>query len=257
MNRHLLVVLLGMISITALAGQQAPTPQDAPERMHVDSKILRGLMVKKVNPVYPPLARQARIQGTVVLKAEINKSGDITDIKLVSGHPMLAPAAIAAVRHWKYQPYLLNGEAVDVETDLAVNFALAGKPSAAAAGGGLITPPADQASVAPTNSGSADHLATPQRVRVSSGVISGLIVSKVQPQYPPDAREQGIQGMVLLNVIVDQQGGIAAVDLISGDPLLAPAAIEAVKQWKYRPYLLNGNPVEVETQIQVSFTLSR
>jgi protein TonB len=77
-----------------------------------------------VPPIYPPLARQARIQGTVVLKAKINQTGDVVSLELVSGHPMLAPAAIEAVKQWKYLPYILNGNAVDVETQVRVNFTL-------------------------------------------------------------------------------------------------------------------------------------
>jgi periplasmic protein TonB len=79
-----------------------------------------------VNPAYPPLARQARIQGAVILQAEISKDGTIENLRLITGHPMLAPAAIEAVKQWRYKPYLLNGEAVPVETQITVNFSLSG-----------------------------------------------------------------------------------------------------------------------------------
>lgn len=102
----------------------------------------------------------------------------------------------------------------------------------------------------------APKIATPQRVRVSSGVVQGLIVRRVNPTYPPLARQARIQGVVILQAEISKEGNITNLQLISGHPMLAPAAIEAVKQWKYRPYLLNGEPVEVETQIQVNFTLS-
>jgi len=95
----------------------------------------------------------------------------------------------------------------------------------------------------------------PGVVRVSRSVMERLVVTKVAPEYPPDAKEQKIQGVVVLSVIIDKEGNVSEIQLISGHPLLAPAAIEAVKQWKYRSYLLNGSPVEVETQIQVNFTL--
>lgn len=100
------------------------------------------------------------------------------------------------------------------------------------------------------------RVATPQRVRVSSGVQQGLLVRRVQPTYPPLARQARIQGTVLLQAQISKEGTIENLTLLSGHPMLAPAAIEAVKQWKYRPYLLNGEPVEVETQIQVNFTLA-
>jgi protein TonB len=102
----------------------------------------------------------------------------------------------------------------------------------------------------------APKIATPQRVRVSSGVSTGMLVRKVPPAYPPLARQARIQGTVVLQATISKEGSIENLQLISGHPMLAPAAIEAVKQWKYKPYLLNGEPVEVETQVQVNFTLA-
>jgi protein TonB len=96
----------------------------------------------------------------------------------------------------------------------------------------------------------------PQRVRVSQGVTSGLLIRKVQPPYPTLARAARIQGDVVLKAIIDKDGAIQDLQLISGHPMLVPAAIEAVRQWHYRPYLLNGQPVEVETTITVIFTLN-
>jgi protein TonB len=100
------------------------------------------------------------------------------------------------------------------------------------------------------------RVATPQRVRVSQGVSQGLLIRKIQPTYPPLARQARIQGQVLLQAQISKQGTIENLQLISGHPMLAPAAIEAVKQWRYKPYFLNGEPVEVETQITVIFSLS-
>jgi protein TonB len=77
-------------------------------------------------PQYPPLARTARIQGPVILEAVISKEGTMQNLRLVSGHPMLVPAAINAVSQWRYRPYILNGEAIEVETQITVNFLLAG-----------------------------------------------------------------------------------------------------------------------------------
>ena len=99
-------------------------------------------------------------------------------------------------------------------------------------------------------------VATPQRVRVSQGVSSGLLVRKVQPNYPPLARQARIQGTVVLHAVISKDGSIENLQLVSGHPMLAQAAIEAVKQWKYKPYLLNGEPVEVDTEVMVNFTLS-
>jgi len=88
--------------------------------------VSQGLLMRKVQPTYPPLARQARIQGQVVLQATISKQGAIENLQLVSGHPMLTQAAIEAVKQWKYKPYFLNGEPVEVETQITVIFSLSG-----------------------------------------------------------------------------------------------------------------------------------
>ena len=106
-------------------------PQDSPQPPdRVPTDAMHLLTLKRVNPIYPPLARQARIQGTVILNIVINKSGDVQSLQLVRGHPMLAPAAIDAVRQWKYQPYQLSGEPVDTQTTVQVIFKLAERPSA-------------------------------------------------------------------------------------------------------------------------------
>jgi periplasmic protein TonB len=97
--------------------------------------------------------------------------------------------------------------------------------------------------------------AVPQRVRISQGVTSGLLLRKVQPPYPALAKAARIEGSVVLKAIIDKEGNITDLQLVSGHPMLVPAAIEAVRQWKYKPYLLNGQPVEVETTVTVIFTL--
>ncbi len=85
-----------------------------------------GNLVHKVQPAYPGLARSARIQGAVLLQAVISKAGSIENLKVLAGHPMLVQAAIEAVSQWRYRPYILNNEPVEVETLITVNFSLAG-----------------------------------------------------------------------------------------------------------------------------------
>ena len=113
--------------IGGIIGSTTAVPKVAtPQRVRVSLGVSQGLLIKKVTPNYPPLARQARIQGQVLLQAEISKEGTIQNLQLISGHPMLAPAAIEAVKQWRYKPYLLNGEPVAVETQVVVNFSLSG-----------------------------------------------------------------------------------------------------------------------------------
>jgi protein TonB len=87
---------------------------------------MEGNLIYKTQPVYPPMARAARIQGPVILRAIISRSGGIENLQVVSGHPMLVRAALEAVSQWRYRPYILNDEPVEVETQITVNFILAG-----------------------------------------------------------------------------------------------------------------------------------
>jgi protein TonB len=115
-------VLGGVLSSTPAYMPPKPNVQ----RVRVSQGVTQGLLMKKVQPEYPPLARQARIQGSVVLRAIIGKSGRIENLQVVSGHPMLTSAALSAVKQWQYKPYILNGQPVEVETNVTVNFSLAG-----------------------------------------------------------------------------------------------------------------------------------
>ena len=96
----------------------------APSKVRVSSGVAQGLLVHQVKPAYPHLAMQARIQGTVVLQAVIAKDGTVQDLRVVSGHPLLVQAALDAVKLWRYRPYLLNDQHVEVDTQINVNFTL-------------------------------------------------------------------------------------------------------------------------------------
>jgi protein TonB len=115
-------VLGSIVSAAPTAVPKAATPQ----RVKVSAGVQEGLLVRKVTPTYPPLAKQARISGKVVLQAVIGKDGTIQNLRAVSGPPMLIQNAIEAVKQWKYKPYFLNGEPVEVDTQVTVNFTLAG-----------------------------------------------------------------------------------------------------------------------------------
>src|SRR4051812_1569740 len=115
-------VIGGIISSTPVAVPKVATPQ----RVRVSGGVTAGNAIFNPKPNYPPIAKTARIQGAVVLHAIISKNGAIENLQVVSGHPMLTQAALDAVRQWKYRPYYLNGEPVEVDTTITVNFTLAG-----------------------------------------------------------------------------------------------------------------------------------
>jgi protein TonB len=116
----------GIGSIINDMGTRQPTVvrPKAPNSLKVSSGFMAGNLLTKTLPQYPAIAKAARIQGIVVLQATISKSGSIENLRVISGPPMLQQAAMDAVRSWRYKPYLLNGEPVEVETTINVVFNL-------------------------------------------------------------------------------------------------------------------------------------
>jgi protein TonB len=98
----------------------------APKKVNISAGVSTGLLIQKTTPVYPPIAKAARVSGTVVLQATISKTGTIQNLKVMSGPAMLQQAALDAVRQWRYRPYLLNNEPVEVDTTVNVVFTLGG-----------------------------------------------------------------------------------------------------------------------------------
>jgi protein TonB len=163
--------------------------------------------------------------------------------------------------HFKYQPYMVDNEPRAVKSLVMIEFQDGvGKrieppppPPSAGVQGGIVggvmsggsMPPSPRSAPTPTGP-----------VRISAGVASGMLIHKVDPVYPADARAANVQGIVVLHAIISEEGTVEKLDIISGPPALAAAAIDAVSQWRYRPYLLNDEPVKVETTININFTLT-
>ncbi len=114
-------ILSSAANVAAVPKFSAPVPQ----RIRISQGVTKGQLLEKVEAKYPALALAARIQGDVVLTAIISKTGEIQNLDLVKGHPMLVPAAIHAVQQWRYKPFLLNGVPVEVETVVTVTFHIA------------------------------------------------------------------------------------------------------------------------------------
>jgi protein TonB len=117
-----------------------------------------------------------------------------------------------------------------------------GIPGQGIIGGGIALPPPPKA-------------AAPARIKQGGNVTAASIITQTKPLYPALARQARIQGNVVLHAIIDKEGKVAELQVISGHPLLVQSALDAVKQWRYKPTLLNGDPVEVDTTITVTFTM--
>lgn len=243
---------------------------EPPTRIRVTGDIQAIRLIKRVEPAYPRLALQAGIQGVVRFTATIGTDGYVRNLRVVSGHPLLIPAAQDAVQQWVYRPTLLNGQPVEVVTEIEVSFTLpegrnaSGPPPASAeesrpadAARSSSEPPCDGRTFTIGVAGSLvggsvapDHPVT--RVRVGGNVQAAMLVKRVEPVYPRDA---WVEGTVRFTAIIGTDGHVQNLQLVSGNPLLAPAATNAVVQWVYQPRSINGKPVEVVTTIDVPFTL--
>jgi TonB family protein len=212
---------------------QAPQPPsaDAPSPSPGDSTKLEVVRSQKAD--YPAEAAAKAIQGQVWVKILVSETGDVENVEVISGDPVLAKAALEAVKKWKFKPFIKNGKPVKVSTKLPFDFAFRGNVS---------DKPAPDNGLA-------------QRVDLAQGVSQGLLIHKVQPVYPETARRNYVQGTVLLHAVIGKDGRILELTPISGPKELLAAAMGAVQQWRYKPYTLDNNPVEVQTQITVNFQL--
>ena len=228
------------------------------------------IVVKFEKPKYPPEAEREQLQGRVVVHLTISETGDVESAEPVSGNPILSAATIRAMKDWKFKPYIKGGHPVKVSTNQAYEFAFEGHVmnTPTSAGTPTFQPPGSpnssagvtttrEASSQPGNGASTDNSSGSgeRRVRVAQGVTQGLLIHKVVPIYPDSARAARVQGTVVLQAIIGKDGHVENLRVISGPEPLTAAAIQAVEQWRYKPYYLEGRPVEVETSIRVNFML--
>jgi len=188
------------------------------------------VLINKVDPVYPELARRARVEGVVILNVRTDEDGRVDQVKVAnSKDPFLARAAIEAVKQWRYQPFSLRGKRYPILFTVTVRFKF---PSG----------------MDDKNRGKKQEEETP--------LIRPEIIHKVEPVYPERAQRARIEGIVMMRVRTDNEGNVNSLEVLRSDStILNQAAIDAVKQWKYRPIYKNGNPIPIVTIVAVKFRL--
>jgi len=223
-----------------------------------DSKILE--IIHEQGTIYPNDAERAGVQGEVMVRVWVSEMGDVEKAEVLSGDPLLVDAAVSAARKFKFKPFIKDGKPVKVTTKLSFDFHFFDKvitnslPYENTKGARAKTNSAlggDAASALGTSTGTD----LPKRIKLGAGVTGGMILRKIQPVYPPEAKRNHIQGSVVLRAVIGKDGHIKDLTPISGPQELIRASIGAVQQWVYRPYLLMGEPVEVDTQVTVNFIL--
>jgi TonB family protein len=177
----------------------------------------------------------------------VSPAGSVDNAEIISGDPVLGIAAVTAARKWEFRRFIRAGEPIPVTTIVPFRF---GAPA-------LQANPASGSEDREVSAGNSVPPIVPLRVRVAQGVMAGLLTYRPQPVYPPEAKAEGIEGTVMLRAWVSKKGEVTKLRRISGPRELAPAAKDAVQQWRFRPFMLMGEPEDVETKIQINFTLSR
>jgi TonB family protein len=204
--------------------------KDLPPQSHKKGKKISSIwkprLLKKVAAVYPVKAQKARVEGKVVIEATTDEKGDVVKVKALEGHEMLRQAAIDAVKQWKYEPYIINGEKKAVSFTVVMNFRLEEK----------------QKKDKPLPVSAKDR---------------PILIKKVEPKYPKEALKKGIQGKVVLEAETTKDGDVIHVEVTDGVPELNDAAVDALKQWKYKPYLINGKKQAVKFTVVVKFKLRK
>jgi len=181
-------------------------------------------LIHKVDPVYPETARRAGMMDAVILNVRSDKTGKVERVLVLKGkYDDLNKAAIDAVKKWRYKPYIQDGEPQPVVFSVTVNFQLRDKSQEAVEAGGDIEPP--------------------------------RVIKRVDPVYPEAARQAGIQGSVILYVTTDEEGRVNNVEVLKSIPALDKAAIEALRQWVYEPFMSKGVPTPISFSVTVRFHL--
>src|SRR5262245_27812580 len=203
----------------------------------VSKGIITGEVVTRVQPIYPSIAKQINASGEVLVSVIIDENGRVIEAKAIKGHPVLRAAAEEAARKWVFKPTFIDGKPVKQPGTLTFIF----------------TPPPPSASDPSSAVTSAE---TSEKLKVSGGVLQGMAIKKVQPPYPPIAKAARASGAVQVQVTISETGEVIESSVISGHPLLRDAALQAARQWLFKPTELSGVPVKVQGILTFNFTLN-
>lgn len=183
-------------------------------------------LIKKVDPVYSTIASQAGVEGVVILEARTDVNGRVKNVRVLRSVPLLDQAAIDAVRQWIYEPLIIDGQPKEAIFTTTVRFTLEDKEEKGQAGG-----------------------------TATGDVLVPKLIKRVDPVYPEAARRAGVQGLILLEATTDEKGNVAAIRVLKSIPELDQAAIDALKKWKYEPFIIEGKPKGVVFTVTIKFAL--
>jgi TonB family protein len=231
----------------ASSSEQNPPP--------ISARLVQTITIAASDPAYPPIAKAAHVQGYVLLRVAVGKTGEAEDIKLISGLPMLVSSAMEAARKWKFsQASLLSNEGTPIDAVLIVKFTLVDTASSQA--------PTMGASVGfPSKDADAKAEQEDKNLMLSLRKIGGnvsqpILIYKVDPEFSAEAKKAKFNGSVLVNLIVDTNGIPQSVHVLRGVGMgLDEKAVEAIRQYRFKPAFEDGKPVPVELNCEVDFKI--
>lgn len=184
------------------------------------------MLINRVAPVYPELAKRARVEGVVILNVRTDEDGRVDQVKVANNiDPHLTRAAIEAVKQWRYEPFYLKGRRHPILFTVTVTFQLP------------------------------NGLDNNVREKAQEG-LRPEIIHHVEAVYPERARRAGIEGIVMMRIRTDIEGKVKSIEVIRSDStILNQAAIDAVRQWRYKPQYRNGIPIPIVTIVAVKFRI--
>ena len=240
-----------------------------PTRAGGADKVKPPKLIKEVRPVYPAEAEKAGVEGIVIMEATTDTYGRVAAVKVLRGIPLLNQAAIDAVKQWVYEPMVINGKPQPVVFTVTTRFTLDGKKKPQVEGGvaggviggvqGGVEGGVEGGVVGGVVGGVLGAEAIKQfegdAVRTVGKIQPPKLVKEVAPVYPKVAAKAGVEGIVILEAKADEKGDVVETRVLRSIPPLDQAAIDAVKQWKYEPMVVDGKPRKVIFTVTVNFTL--
>lgn len=228
---------------------------DVPGAVRAVGRIQPPKLIRQVEPVYPDVARKARVDGVVILEATTDIYGRVQNVKILRSIPLLDQAAVDAVRQWIYEPLIIEGEPRPVTFTVTVRFQLPDKEKKEKSDqreGGVIGGVIGGV-MGGVVGGVIGPIPAEPPVKAVGDIKPPQLVRAVEPVYPPEAKEKGIEGIVILEVMTDAGGRVAETRILKSVPELDQAAIEAVRQWLYEPLIIDGRPRPVIFTVTVRF----
>ncbi|MEO8591725.1 MAG: M56 family metallopeptidase [Candidatus Solibacter sp.] len=232
--------------------QVVTQPLDQAQRQQAMARLneLQASMSAMQSRMGPPIAEGRRLASVDVFGLTENMKNDLTSRMGVRPGDTMTAESLARARRaaMEFDEHIQFGTAYNGTDEMRLTLTMPGARAGVSSGGVLSGVISSIPSPPDPN--------MPKRITIGGNVQQAKLISQAKPAYPPLAKQARISGVVHLQVIIAKDGTMQDIKVISGHPLLIPAAIEAVKNWVYQPTLLNGDPVEVSTQIDVNFTLS-